>query len=292
MSQTPQPNDPYGTDPGVSGPGPEKSWPAQDVDPETAQADGRTHDSEPGPGGEQAPVEGSPTSDPAQHPYDPYAYDPSAPSTSGRGTGPAPAGGGDPHGTPAGEPQAAPGSHDPYAAGGPAPAPGPGPQHSPYGADQQASYGPQQGPVHSEVPPAGLKGVYDGPISGTPPLSDSDARIWSLVAQLAALLQVVIPFIGGLIAQIVLFAVFKDRSRFVRYNAAEALNGTIAVLIIQIVLALLLIVPTVLTFGLLSFLYGLLPLLWVVQGIFAIIGAVKAHQGIWWNYPVNIRLVK
>ena len=41
--------------------------------------------------------------------------------------------------------------------------------------------------------------------------------------------------------------------------------------------------------------FALFPLVGVpalLQLIFSIIGAVKANQGQWWNYPLNIRFVR
>lgn len=39
-------------------------------------------------------------------------------------------------------------------------------------------------------------------------------------------------------------------------------------------------------------LFPLVAIPFLVHVIFAIIGAVKANQGVWWNYPLNLRLVK
>lgn len=215
---------------------------------------------------------GSPTSDPAQHPHDPFAT-PQQPQSA-----------------PQGQQHSEPSAQQAYGA----------PQDPPHeqqyaGAQQQAhtgqQYDPGAGAFGTDVPPTGIKGVHEGPLSGQP-MQDSEARTWAMLSHLAALLQFVIPFIGGLVAQIVLYVVFKDRNRYVRYNAAESLNGTIAAVIASIVLTVLITILSIITFGLGAFLFFLVMAPQVLQAIFAIIGAVKANQGEWWNYPVNIRLVK
>ncbi|MFC7374597.1 MULTISPECIES: DUF4870 domain-containing protein [unclassified Brachybacterium] len=357
MSQTPHPHDPFGTEPATPAPGSDPAPADSSSHEETGQsvpgagpaeasqsaaADepgaGQTEASPRGPAGDDEV--GSPTSDPALHPHDPYAYDAGSQSaaTSPGGTAsvpPAqdpsasgPAGAQDPYGVPA-----SPAAQDPYEVppsadgqphyaapasgagagagqgGYPGGAPGRSGPQNPYGAQgqpggqhqygAQGQYGQQShgaqggapGAADLNTPPPGIKGVHDGPLSGQP-MQDSDARTWALVVHLAALLQFAIPFFGGLVAQIVLFVIFKDRNRFVRYNGAEALNGTIAAMITSFVLGIAFAIITVITLGIGSFLFGLLFIPQVVQAIFAIIGAVKAYQGEWWNYPVNLRLVK
>ncbi len=148
----------------------------------------------------------------------------------------------------------------------------------PGGPHQQGGYQQQaQGPGSwSDVPPPGVQGVYRGPLPGAP-MSDSDARLWSLLAQLSVL---VIPLLGPLL-------VFRDRNRFVRYYAAEALSGTILNIIASIVLGIVGAVLALFTFGLSMFLV-LVPQ--ILQAIFAIVAAVKANDRQWWNYPINLRL--
>ena len=62
--------------------------------------------------------------------------------------------------------------------------------------------------------------------------------------------------------------------------------------IAQIVLGILITIFGVVTLGFGFALYPLVGLPALVQLIFSIIGAVKANQGEYWAYPVNIRLVK
>lgn len=169
----------------------------------------------------------------------------------------------------------------------------PGTGQAPYGAPQGGPQGytgdahPSAGPL-----PPGFSGAYDGPLSGQP-VSPSDSRMWSMFAQLSAVLGYVIGagFLGW-VGPLIIFLVYKDRDRYVRYNAAESLNAAIATLIAEVVLTIVISILAVITLGIGSILF---PLVWVpalLHVIFAIIGAVKANQGVWWNYPLNIRLVK
>lgn len=160
----------------------------------------------------------------------------------------------------------------------------------PYGGAQQPG---ADGPHPSSAPlPPGFKGLYEGPLSGQG-VSASDSRMWAMFAQLSAVIGYVVGagFLGWL-GPLIIFLMYKDRDRYVRYNAAESLNAAIATVIAEIALLIVISILAVVTFGIGSLLY---PLVWVpavLHVIFAIIGAVKANQGVWWNYPLNIRLVK
>lgn len=242
------------------------------------------------------------TGDPAAaHPHDPYAYQAgqqqSADPYAAPAAGGAAAGAGAAYGAPQG---AGPAGQQPdHAAQQPGYA---GQQGAGHGYQQGAGYGGQQGPAYGaqgaqgaqngNVPPAGIKGVYEGPLSGQP-TSDSDSRLWSMFSQLSVVLGHLFSWgFLGWVGPLIIFLVYKDRDRFIRYNAAEALNGAIAVVICQVVLSVVLGIFGVITLG---FGFAIFPLVGVpalVQLIFSIIGAVKANQGTWWNYPVNIRLVK
>ena len=243
MSQTPNPHDPYGTEPGTP-----------DSAPQTEQ--------------------GAPTSDPALHPHDPYAYspDPAAAPASDAGTG-----------SPA---------QDPYA-GGPQPfTAGAGASHSHGGqAPYTAPHGGPTGQGPSEAP-AGTAGVYDGPLTGQV-ISGSDSRLWATLSQAAVALGHVVSWgFLGWVGPLVIFLMYKDRDRFVRFHAAEALNGAIAVFIAQVVLTIAIAVGGLFTFGIGWALFPLAGLPALLQLVFSIIGAVKANQGQWWGYPLNLRLVK
>lgn len=285
MSQTPHPHDPFAPETG-------SGLPEQPMAPEGPST--------------QAPApqdEASPTSDPSLHPHDPFARaastqpagasaDPEQISAVSPYGASAPSAGGAP------DPYAAPGAP---AAGAPQPLQAPHGNQGPYGQQnqqgqyaQQGQFSQQQAP-HSgpqDVPPPGTKGVYDGPLSGEP-ITESDSRLWGMFSQLSVTLGHVISWgFLGWVGPLIIFLVYKDRDRFVRFHAAEALNGAISVLIAQVALSIVLGIFSVITLGLGSPLLMLIPVPALVQFIFSIIGAVKANQGQWWGYPLTIRLVK
>jgi uncharacterized Tic20 family protein len=122
------------------------------------------------------------------------------------------------------------------------------------------------------------------------PMSAQDERTWGLVGHLSWLAAslVALPFLGPL----VVFLVFKDRSRFVREHAAEALNMNIALIVYSIVLSIAFAVVTVLTLGLGFLLFYLLAVPYVVYLVFSILGAIAASQGRAYRYPLVFRLVR
>lgn len=313
-------SDPYTSDAGHEGPaesgrppqttGSEQSFPGQEQSfPGTEQSFSGTEQSFPGreqsfPGAADdgdarpaAPAEGFGQTGRQNASGDASFGQPSAPSS-------------DPYGAPngsgygqAGQP-GAPG----YDRNGQPGAPGFGQDNQPGGYGQTgpqggpgAGYGPTGGPgvgadptgmqvpgSWSDVPPPGIKGVSTAPMNGEP-ISDSDAKLWAMLAQLSVILGyffAVLAWVGPL----VVYLMYKDRNRFVRFHAAEALNSSIAVLIVSFVLAILTGIFTVITFGLGSPTLALIGVPAIVQIIFAIIAAVKANARTWWHYPVNIRL--
>lgn len=222
----------------------------------------------------QAAEQGSATSDPALHPHDPFAYDvapePSAQQAAADPYGQSQYTGQAPH---AEQPQHA--EHAQYAGQAPYATP-----HAAPGGD-----GPDQ-------PAPGTPGVYEGALTGQP-MSRSDSRMWAMFSQLAVVLGHVVSWgFLGWVGPLIIFLVYKDRDRFVRFHAAEALNGAIAVFIAQVVLSIAIAIFGVITIGLGWALFPLAGLPALVQLVFSIIGAVKANQGTYWAYPLNIRLVK
>ncbi|GAB2472473.1 hypothetical protein GCM10027063_11660 [Promicromonospora xylanilytica] len=165
--------------------------------------------------------------------------------------------------------------------------PGPPPQQpaqSPY--QDQPPYGSQPAeqphPGQSE-PGQGRTGpVYGaGYAPGAPyqpqPLTPSDERLWSVIGQLG-------PILFSFIPPLVIWLVFKDRSRFVEQEAKEALNFSITLVIAHAALAII----TAVTFGFGSILYLVL----VAALVFQILAAVENGKGAPYRYPVNIRIIK
>jgi uncharacterized Tic20 family protein len=116
-----------------------------------------------------------------------------------------------------------------------------------------------------------------------PPLSPSDERTWAMLAHLSVLLNLVTGFLG-IIATLVIYLVYKNRSRYVAYQSMQAFvfqlilwfgGGILAGLswivtgISSVVLIGLLCIP-------LACVISLLPLAAMVYGV---IGAIRCNNG-------------
>jgi uncharacterized protein len=127
--------------------------------------------------------------------------------------------------------------------------------------------------------PVGGSG-YPAPYIG--PAPDKDARTWGMLAHLSALVQLLgIPSIVG---PLVVWLIKKNEFPFVDDQGKESLNFNLTVL-----LAALVISPTICLAGL-----GIILLiaLGVAALILAIIGAMKANEGVAYRYPWTLRLIK
>ena len=119
------------------------------------------------------------------------------------------------------------------------------------------------------------------------PLAPGDERTWGMLSHLSVLLNLITGF-GGPIAALIVYMVYKDRSRFVAYHALQsmvfqliwwyggglligamwAIVGALSAIVIGVVL-----IPLALP---MTCILALLPLGAVVYGI---VGAVQTNQG-------------
>lgn len=119
------------------------------------------------------------------------------------------------------------------------------------------------------------------------PLSPSDERTWAMLAHLSVLLNLVTGFLG-VAAALVIYLVYKDRSRYVAYQAMQAflfqlifwaggglLIGVMWAVVgaLSAVLIGLLLIPFA---ALLTLVFLLMPLLALVYGV---IGAIQTSNG-------------
>ncbi|HEY7856872.1 MAG TPA: DUF4870 domain-containing protein [Candidatus Nanopelagicales bacterium] len=121
-----------------------------------------------------------------------------------------------------------------------------------------------------------MAGPGPGPVGGEQPLSQSDERLWGMLAQLGG---IILGFLSGLIVMLV----FGKRSAFVNDQAKEALN-------FQITLIIGWVIAFVLSFLLIGFL--LFPILWILNIVFCIIAGMANNRGEAYRYPFTLRLVK
>ena len=113
------------------------------------------------------------------------------------------------------------------------------------------------------------------------PITTQDDRLWGTLVHLSALLNLVMG-LGGLIAALIVWLVFRDRSAYVEREARESLNFQISFVIYGLAAGLLVMV----VIGLL-----LLPIVGIAMVILCILAAVKANEGVGYRYPFIFRLV-
>lgn len=160
-----------------------------------------------------------------------------------------------------------------------APEPGQTPYQGPSAQPQPGQ--PQHDQPHPGQPQAGQHQPGPGYGPGVPyqpqPLTPSDERMWSVFAQIG-------PIVLAFIAPLVIWLLFKDRSRFVEQEGKEALNFQITLVFVHIACAII----SLVTFGLGSIVY----VVFLAALVFMILAAVENGRGAPYRYPVNIRLVK
>jgi len=114
-------------------------------------------------------------------------------------------------------------------------------------------------------------------------LSSSDERTWAMLAHLSVLLNLVTLFLGPL-AALVIYLVYKDRSRYVAYQSMQAFimqlilwigGGILAGIAWSIVIPLLFIAVGFCLIPV-AILISLLP---IVALIYGVIGAIQTYDG-------------
>ena len=136
----------------------------------------------------------------------------------------------------------------------------------PTGETSPPGYPQQPQPGYPPAPPAGY---------GPAPMRPEDEKLWAIGAHLG-------PLVLGLIAPLVVWLVFKDRSAFLDRQGKEALNFQIAYLVYFAVAGLSLLV-------LVGFV--LLPLVGIAWVVFMILASVQASQYQDYRYPAIFRVI-
>lgn len=196
---------------------------------------------------------------------DPTTPDPSQPTPGGYGQ----------PGQPGGYGQPGPAQPGPYGQ------PGYGQPGQPgaYGQPGPAQPGPYGQPGYGQPGQPGQPGGYPPPAAYQPaPVTLSDERTWAALGHAGGIVL-------GPVAGLIVYLVYKDRSAYLRAQGAEALNFQITMVIGYLVASVL----AGVSFGLLFF----LPfVVWVLQIVFGVIGAVAATKHEPYRYPFALRLVR
>ncbi|GAA3234926.1 DUF4870 domain-containing protein [Actinocorallia longicatena] len=113
---------------------------------------------------------------------------------------------------------------------------------------------------------------------GGPPVSPSEERTWGMLAHLGSLIAICVLTFFNFVVPLVIYLMYRDRSAFVRHNAAQALNLTLTGLVYGAIGG----VVTIITCGV-----GIVLLLalFVAQIVFLIMAATAANRGEWYRYP-------
>jgi uncharacterized Tic20 family protein len=172
------------------------------------------------------------------------------------------------------------------------PPPGPGAPQQPYGTPygqqpptgapdgQQPPYQPQGQAPYGQQPPAGAPDGRTGPQPyagyGPRPMTQGDEKTWAILAHLGGV------FLSFLVP-LVIWLVFRERSRFVDQHGKEAVNFQITLAIGYVVSVILMAVIV----GFFTFFA-----VWVCSIVFSILAAVVASRYEPYRYPVNIRVIR
>jgi hypothetical protein len=110
---------------------------------------------------------------------------------------------------------------------------------------------------------------------------DKDARTMAMLCHLSKFAGYVIPF-GNIIAPLVIWMMKKDEMPFVDDQGRESINFNITMMIGYIICIVLMFV----VIGI----FLIFPLL-LLDVILTIVAAVKANDGEYYRYPINIRFL-
>jgi uncharacterized protein len=129
---------------------------------------------------------------------------------------------------------------------------------------------PQQPPQpgYGHTPPAGFS-------PDRPPMRRDEEKLWAIAAHLG-------PLVVGIIAPLVVWLVFKDRSSFLDRTGKEALNMQISYLIYGVVAGF----SILLLIGLL-----LLPIVGLAWLVLMIVATIRVANNEDFRYPLILRLV-
>jgi len=110
-----------------------------------------------------------------------------------------------------------------------------------------------------------------------------DERMWAMFCHLGGFAIFIIPFVGHILAPLLIWILKKEESAFIDDQGKEALNFQISITIYGFIC------------GILVFLLIGIPIL-IILGIFSlimvIIAAISAFDGKPYRYPLTIRLIK
>ena len=146
-----------------------------------------------------------------------------------------------------------------------------------YGGQWSNPTGGESSSGQPNQPPYGQPGQYPPPAAYPQgPVSAQDEKTWAMLAHAGGILV-------GFVAGLVVWLIYKDRSAYLKDQGAEALNFQITIAIGYVAASVL----SVIGIGLVLY-----PVVWILQIVFGIIGAVAANKHENYRYPFAVRLIK
>jgi len=110
----------------------------------------------------------------------------------------------------------------------------------------------------------------------------ADEKQMGMFCHLAAFAGLVIPF-GSIVGPLVIWLMKKDTSAYIDYHGKEAVN-------FQITMAIAFFVSFILMFVIIGFF--LVAGLMIFELVVIIIAAIRASEGVEYQYPFNFRFIK
>lgn len=111
-------------------------------------------------------------------------------------------------------------------------------------------------------------------------MTQQQERQWGMLAHIIPLIAYLFTSFGWL-AALVMYLVYKDKSKFVQFHALQQLY-------FMIFLFILTIIGVILFFTVIGIPFAIL--IWILSYLAAIVGpvyaAIKANGGEWWEYPI------
>lgn len=110
------------------------------------------------------------------------------------------------------------------------------------------------------------------------PLTPSEDRQWAAVAHFGAILM--------FIPSLVIYLVFRERGPFTAQESKEALNFTLPLSVVAIVLNVLSLLPVI------GAIFAVLTvLIWLFMTVSGVVAGIEVNKGRPYRYPVNLRLI-
>jgi len=126
--------------------------------------------------------------------------------------------------------------------------------------------------------------MSDPDIPPVPPSAPTEnERTWGMLAHLSALAGLVFPLAGNILGPLLVWLTKRDQSAFIAAQAKEALNFNITVTLAGVVCGFLALIFIGLLLG------TALLIAWLVMTLLA---AIRASEGVLYQYPLSLRLVK